>query len=171
MKTTTILPILAAALIFAGLFAWGYAGKGGTTASVQNAGGSSAGGMLAASESFYDFGAISMRNGNVTKEFTVTNPTNQDVTIKTMVTSCMCTVAFLVRPDGSAKGPFGMSGHGGAVPPVNEFVKAGESRTVRIVYDPNAHGPAGVGAVDRFIMLTDGSGNTLQLEIKAVVTP
>ena len=112
-----------------------------------------------------------MKNGNVMKEFTVTNPTDQDVTVKTVLTSCMCTNAFVVSGDGSVKGPFGMPGHGGAVAPANETIKAGESRTIRVVYDPNAHGPAGVGRIDRFVTLTDDSGVTLEYEIKANVTP
>jgi hypothetical protein len=126
---------------------------------------------LTAPEAFHDFGTISMKNGNVSKEFTVTNSTNENVTVKTVFTSCMCTTALIVQADGSTKGPFGMPGHGGAVPPANELIKAGESRTIRVVYDPNAHGPAGVGQTNRFIIVTDAYGGNLQLEIKALVTP
>ena len=170
MKSTTIITVLAAVLVFAGLFAWGYAGKGGTAASVQNAAGSNAGGPLVAPESFYNFGTISMKNGDVSHDFTITNPTSKDIMVPTLVTSCMCTTAFIVEPDGSAKGPFRMPGMG-YVPPANELIKAGESRTIRVIYNPNAHGPAGVGRINRFAILTDESGNTLQLEVKAVVTP
>jgi len=111
-----------------------------------------------------------MKDGNVAKEFIVTNPTDTDIAIVTVLTSCMCTTAFVVNPDGSAKGPFSMAGMG-YVPPVNELIKAGGSRVIRVVYDPNAHGPAGVGRIDRFVMLTDDAGGTLQLEIRANVTP
>lgn len=82
----------------------------------------------------------------------------------------MCTSAFIVGPDGILKGPFGMIGHG-AVPPANEIIKAGDSLIIRAVFNPNAHGPAGVGKIDRFITLTDTNGGTLNLEIKATVTP
>ena len=160
-------------LLIIGLLAWGNAGKGGA-ASVQGAsasGVSTSRSALVAPEVFYDFGTISMKNGNVTKEFTVTNPTAEAIALEQVFTSCMCTTAFIVRPDGSARGPFGMPGHGGAVPPANESVGAGESRIIRVVYDPNAHGPAGVGRIDRFITLTDDSGTTLEYEIKANVTP
>ncbi len=172
MESKTISVISVVLLIFVGLFIWGYAGKGGTTASVQGdaTATSSAATGLTAPETFYDFGTISMKNWTVSKEFTVTNPTNADITIATVLTSCMCTAAFIVQPDGSAKGPFGMTGMG-YVPPANEVIKAGESRTIRVVYDPNAHGPAGVGRIDRFVTLTDTAGGTLQLEIKALVTP
>ena len=140
--------------------------------STQKPAGADAGtsGVLIATKKFYDFGTISMKNGNVTKDFIVTNPTDQDVFVPTLVTSCMCTKAFLVKPDGTTKGPFGMPGMG-FVPPVNETIKAGESRIIRVVYDPNAHGPAGVGLIDRFVTLTDESNSSLQLEIKALVTP
>lgn len=172
MESKTISIITVVLLIFAGLFVWGYSGKGSTTASVQGAPGAAgtAKSVLAALETLYDFGTISMKDGNVTKEFTVTNPTEADITVSTVLTSCMCTSAFIVDLDGSTKGPFKMPGMG-YVPPANETIKPGESRIIRVVYDPNAHGPAGVGRIDRFVTLTDASGGTLQFEIKALVTP
>ncbi len=170
MKPQAAIITLAIVLIFVGLFSWGYAGKGSTAASVQNAVGSNEKSALTASEILYDFGTISMKNGDVSYEFKVINATDKDIMVPTVVTSCMCTAAFIVESDGSTKGPFGMPGMG-HVPPANETIKAGESRMIRVVYDPNAHGPAGVGAIDRFVTLTDSRGGTLQLEIKALVTP
>ena len=168
MKTKTIIISIALVLGIALLLAWGNA------ASAPIPGAPAAGttkSALVASEPFYDFGTISMKNGNVIKEFTVTNPTAESIALEAVFTSCMCTTAFIVGADGSAKGPFGMPGHGGAVPPANESVGAGESRIIRGVYDPNAHGPAGVGRIDRFVTLVDDSGATLEYEIKANVTP
>jgi hypothetical protein len=165
MKTT--LTIAAIVLVGVGLMWWGRANQ----AVLPDQSGNNKESPLIAEEKSYDFGSIRMKDGNVIKEFTVTNPTGEDVTVKTVLTSCMCTTAYLIKPDGSSKGPFGMAGHGGAVPPANELVKAGESRTVRVVFDPNAHGPAGVGQIDRLVMLTDSEGGTLELEIKALVTP
>ncbi len=172
MESKTSISIGVVLLVFVGLFVWGYVGKGSTTASVQGAPGarSTSKSVLTAPEIFYDFGTISMRDGNVIKEFVVNNSTSEDIKVSTVLTSCMCTSAFIVLPDGNIKGPFKMPGMG-YVPPANELIKAGESRTVRVVYDPNAHGPAGVGRIDRFITLTDTLGGTLQLEIKALVTP
>jgi len=168
----TAITIFTAIAVITGLFIWGAAGRAGTTASVQGApgAGNNVKSVLTAPETFYDFGTISMKNWSVTKEFKVTNPTDKDVTVSTVLTSCMCTTAFIVEEGGSTKGPFSMAGMG-YVPPANETIKAGESRTIRVVYDPNAHGPAGVGQIDRFVMLTDTSGGTLQFEIKALVTP
>lgn len=170
MKTKKLIIPAIVALGILGLFAWGYIARGGTPAVQGTSGSNTSKNSLVAREVFYDFGTISMKNGNVTKEFIVTNPTSQDIIVKTVVTSCMCTTAFIVEADGSIKGPFRMPGMG-YVPPANETIHAGESRAIRVVYDPNAHGPAGVGAIDRFVMLTDVSGGTLELEIKALVTP
>lgn len=166
--------IILVCVIIAGLFIWGYFSGGGTTASVQGASetnSTASKSSLTASENLYNFGTVSMKNGNVTKEFIVTNTGDKDVTISTVLTSCMCTTALIISPDGSIKGPFGMAGHGGSVPPANEIIKVGENRVIRVVFNPNAHGPAGVGPIDRFITLTDTSGNALQLEIKANVIP
>lgn len=170
MESKTGITIALVLLVFVGLFVWGYGGRRGTTASVQGAVAAVSASALIAPEVFYDFGTISMKNGNVTREFVVTNPTDQDILVKTVLTSCMCTSAFVVEPNGSVKGPFKMPGMG-YVPSANELIKAGESRSIRVVYDPNAHGPAGVGRIDRFVTLTDASGGALQLEIKALVTP
>ncbi|KKT81942.1 MAG: hypothetical protein A3B99_04660 [Candidatus Yanofskybacteria bacterium RIFCSPHIGHO2_02_FULL_44_12b] len=126
--------------------------------------------LLKSDGTFFDFGTISMKDGDVTKEFIVTNPTDKDILVTTLETSCMCTKAFMVKPDGTAKGPFGMRSMGYAWP-INETIVPGESRTIRVVYDPNAHGPAGVGLIDRFVILTEESGSQLQLEIKAIVKP
>ena len=82
----------------------------------------------------------------------------------------MCTSAYINEPDGSKKGPFGMSGMG-HVPPANEIIKAGETRDIEVVYDPASHGPAGVGSIDRFVYLQDSTGGIVQLEIRAQVTP
>jgi len=169
MKTTTLIYSAVFFLVIMGLFAWGNAARGKSAA--QGIFGSDAPkSVLLAPEVFYDFGTISMRNGLVSKDFTITNPTDQDITLKTLITSCMCTKAFIVKEDGSLKGPFGMPGMS-YVPPANELIKAGASLTVRALYDPNAHGPAGVGRIDRFIGLADANGGTLEFEIKANVTP
>lgn len=172
MKTKTI--IIWVITIFALLALLVWAGSKNISSSPEQSGNAvnsgETKGQLTASETLYDFGTISMTNGNVSKVFKVTNSTNADILIPSLTTSCMCTKAYLVQPNGNKKGPFGMPGMG-FVPKVNETIKAGESRDIEVVYDPNAHGPAGVGRIDRFVYLTDESGGELQLEIKALVTP
>ncbi|MDO8552291.1 MAG: DUF1573 domain-containing protein [bacterium] len=172
----TILTVAAVVLVGFGLMWWGRTNQaplpaqasGGPSTGAATTGGQKS--ELAAPEILYDFGTISMKNGLVYKEFSVTNPTEKDITVSSMFTSCMCTTAYLLTAEGSVKGPFRMPGMG-YIPPANETLKPGESRTVRVVYDPNAHGPAGVGQIDRFVTLTDEAGGVLQLDIKALVTP
>ena len=125
---------------------------------------------LAVAPSAYDFGTISMANGLVSRSFTVSNPTNQEIRLTQIVTSCMCTTAYLETASGE-QGPFGMPGHGGPTRAVSEVIKPGEARAVRVVFDPGAHGPAGVGPIERVVELTEAGGATRQLAIKALVTP
>jgi len=126
--------------------------------------------QLKAPEVFYDFGVISMKNGDVSKRFKVTNESSEDILMPSLATSCMCTRAYFIGPDGNKVGPFGMPGMG-IVPKLNKMIKAGESIDIEVIYDPNAHGPAGVGMIDRFVYLEDVNGNKIQFEIKANVTP
>lgn len=159
------------AVIVLGFIGFAWWGRGQSSPATGSAGIVNAGkGALVASETRHDFGVISMANGNVEKVFRITNPTEREVTLAGVVTSCMCTVAYIESGAGE-RGPFGMPGHGGPVPRANETIGAGESRDIRVVYDPNAHGPAGVGPINRFIDLTEAGGAMTRMEIKAVVTP
>ena len=153
-----------AVLGIVGLFFWGAQNR----ASPEN--NTSAKSMMAAAETFHDFGTISMARGTVEKMFEIANPTDRDIMLENLTTSCMCTNAFIVKSD-ERRGPYGMPGHGGSVPKARELVRAGEKLTIAVVYDPAAHGPAGVGSIDRFVYLEDDTGAKLELEIKANVTP
>lgn len=163
MKKTIIIGIIAVL----GLMGIMFLGRGSQTARVSRDFGTTS--SLTASEKLYDFGTISMKNGLVNHVFKVTNSSDKDVYVEKINTSCMCTSAYIESTNGK-KGPFGMEGMGHLMP-ANEIIKAGESRDIKVVYDPNAHGPAGVGSIDRFVYLTDASGGTFQFEIKAEVTP
>ncbi|TRZ52891.1 DUF1573 domain-containing protein [bacterium] len=117
----------------------------------------------------HDFGVISMKNGKVSSLFKITNPTDTDVFLKSITTSCMCTSAYLLG-GGEKKGPFGMVGMG-YVPPADEIIKPGESREIEVIFDPNAHGPAGVGAIARVVTLEEEGGGRIEFNFKAEVTP
>jgi len=168
MKNKSIIITLLILVVFVGLLVWGYFQNSGANNSLLGASNSTS--QLSAPEKQFDFGRISMKNGDVSKEFTVTNSTDKDILVRTLLTSCMCTSAFIVGPDAAVKGPFGMPGHL-SVPLANEIIKAGESRIIRVVFNPNAHGPAGIGVIKRAAILTDKEGGTLSLEIRAEVTP
>jgi hypothetical protein len=162
-KTITIIIIATVAVL--GAMVWGYSRMAGPVTKAQLVAKSS----LAAAEMLYDFGTISMANGKVDHSFAITNPTDRDITIDNLQTSCMCTTAYLVNGS-DREGPFGMPGMGGSTA-ADHVIPAHATQAVDVVFDPAAHGPAGVGDIDRLIYATEKDGGTLQLEIKAVVTP
>ena len=165
MKNNTI---IIWAVIIVGLFGlmwWGGQSQASRPPQEQNETKS----VLISDKNLFEFGTISMAKGLASTVFKVTNPTEKDINVESITTSCMCTNAYILKGT-EKKGPFGMLGHG-VVPKANEIIKAGETRDIEVVYDPAAHGPAGVGPIDRFIYLRDTSGSVLNLEIKATVTP
>lgn len=126
-------------------------------------------GMLVVTETAYDFGTISMKAGNVSRTFTIKNTSTAGVTIEKMYTSCMCTTALL-RTGGKSFGPYGMPGHG-SMPRIGRTLNAGEEAEVEVVFDPAAHGPAGVGKIARIVRIETDAGEPLELSFSAVVTP
>lgn len=67
-------------------------------------------------------------------------------------------------------GPFGMPGHG-SIPEINRLVAPGHGVTVEAEFDPNAHGPAGIGRINRVISVLVGSRAMVELKFTAYVTP
>jgi len=124
---------------------------------------------LVANEQSFDFGEISMADGVTTHDFQVVNTSAEPITINGISTSCMCTEALLHYHEDS-HGPFGMPGHG-AMPHLEQTINPDESFVVEAKYDPNAHGPAGVGPVNRVVSVETSNGELLELQILAVVTP
>ncbi|MBI2065713.1 MAG: DUF1573 domain-containing protein [Candidatus Zambryskibacteria bacterium] len=166
MKNKTI--IIWIAIIIIGIFGLLWLG-GGNNASLPTESQLQRESLLTAPVSSHDFGSISMESGSVGVSFVVTNSSQEDTRIDSIVTSCMCTTAYIMDGD-VKKGPFGMPGHGATVPKVNEIMQAGEERVVEIIFDPAAHGPAGVGLAERYVYLIDETGGVLQLKITANVT-
>src|SRR3989344_8375321 len=129
MNTKTIFAGAFVLLAIGGLF---FGGRVNQAASSETPSGSAS--ALAAAETFYDFGKISMKNGNVEKTFEIVNPTGKDITLASLTTSCMCTTAFIVN-GGTRRGSFGMPGHGGPGPRGNEVIPAGGKLGIAVVYD------------------------------------
>lgn len=129
---------------------------------------SSALGALIAEETDFDFGTISMAAGNVKRSFKIKNSSAELITIGKIYTSCMCTAASLIRGE-KRFGPYGMLGHG-FIPSIGEQLQANEEAVVEVVFDPTAHGPAGVGKIQRTITI-ESNGQPLVLQISALVTP
>lgn len=129
----------------------------------------SLGQILSSDMAYFDFGEISMANGKVSHKFNVKNVGSSGALLTKLYTSCMCTTAELLMADQSY-GPFGMPGHGFS-PKMNVALDVGEEVGVEVIFDPNAHGPAGVGRIDRKIYLENNLGSPLELAISATVIP
>jgi len=160
----TLLGLAAILVVFGGIV-WisnrnsGQAGGKGAATVLQG------NGRLEAKEKSYDFGTVSMANGKVTRAFEITNPSSETVNVKKVYTSCMCTQALIKSSAGREFGPFGMPGHGGASPWANVDVAPGEAIVLEAVFDPAAHGPSGVGVIDRAVYLETNSKETPKVEL------
>ncbi len=169
MKKNTLVKVVIVGLFLIGLFLMGLPSKNQTPAS-PIVSGNLASTVLAAEVSQYDFGTISMMNGNVSYDFMLKNMMTEPVRVTKMYTSCMCTTAMMKIGDREV-GPFGMSGHGGPAPAINEIIEPGQSVKVSAIFDPAAHGPAGVGRIERSIYLESDKGAPVELKFSANVTP
>ena len=93
----------------------------------------------------------------------------EELELEKMYTSCMCTEAWLIM-DGKELGPFGMPGHSG-VPPIRKSMGRNQNAQIKVVFDPAAHGPSGLGPIARSVILESKDHAPLTLDIKANVTP
>lgn len=171
MKTKKTFIIIGGAVIVLAALAWlgspARYNKNGSGGSATVAGDSA--GTLQTQETSFDFGSISMAAGTVSRTFKIKNTGAGAVNIEKLYTSCMCTTALLKNGD-KRFGPYGMPGHG-FVPSINSSLDAGEEAEVEVVFDPAAHGPAGIGRISRDIIIENNGGDPLLLRINAQVTP
>ena len=117
----------------------------------------------------YDFGSISMTAGKVKHLFKIKNAGDEPVSVNKMYTSCMCTAASLIK-NGERFGPYGMPGHG-FIPRIDQTIGPNEEAEIEVVFDPAAHGPAGVGKIERVIIIENDAGERIELQFSATVTP
>ena len=161
----TIIGIVTAVLILGGLIWIARPGAQNTSSVPANSNGS----LTVEEANNYDFGSISMAAGKVKHMFKIKNTSNEAVAISKMYTSCMCTTASLMMA-GKRFGPVGMPGHG-AIPSINQTINPNEEATIEVVFDPAAHGPAGVGRIQRAVTIENNTGRPLELQFAAIVTP
>lgn len=125
--------------------------------------------VLSAVVSNYDFGKVPIGGGLVRHSYVLRNDTTLPVVISKIYTSCMCTEATLRIADATF-GPYRMPGHR-AVPSVDQVLLPGAEVSIDVVFDPAAHGPAGIGPVSRVVSIEDGTGGKVDLGFKALITP
>lgn len=124
--------------------------------------------LLEADRRQHDFGRVPIYGGDVETAFQVSNGGPDPVRLVSVYTSCGCTTAVLEFDDGSREGPFGMPGH--ELPTrLHRPLRPGEAVRVRVIFDPAAHGPAGLGPVTRAVSLHTGDGGGVELVIAAEV--
>src|SRR3989344_4396057 len=166
MNTKAIVGIFVGTVLLIGGLVWFGQPSGGqnnvTTSNEPNS-------VLKTEESSYDFGTVSMANGNVSRIFKVRNIGPETVMMDKLYTSCMCTSASLMM-DGQKFGPFGMPGHG-AAPSIKANLAPGQEAEIEVVFDPTAHGPAGVGKIERVVILENSAGSPVEFNFSANVTP
>lgn len=160
-----IIGVFVSLAIVAGLIFWSQSAKTGEANALKNLGPSE----LAAGESSFNFGTISMAAGKVSHIFKFKNTGSGPAAISRIYTSCMCTEANLILASGKL-GPFGMLGMG-FNPQIKETIPAGSEGEVEVIFDPAAHGPAGVGRIGRMISLEQASAAPLEFTFTANVTP
>lgn len=124
---------------------------------------------LSAEQTSHDFGTVSMAAGKVTHAFKIRNANKAALLVRKISTSCMCTTAQLLK-GGKKLAIYGMPGHG-YVPNLNEPMAPNEQAMVEVVFDPAAHGPAGIGRVERFVTIYTQAAQALELSFNALVTP
>ena len=126
---------------------------------------------LSASPEYFDLGEVGINGGLVRREYEIKNMTDKTLKLKKITTSCMCTKAKVVVGDEETKF-FGMEGMGDKNAPVNLDLPAQESAKVVAEFDPAAHGPQGVGPIDRSVFLTFSDPVGIkELKFNGVVIP
>lgn len=126
-------------------------------------------GNLTTSQSKFSFGPISMASGKVKHRYPITNTGTEPLLIRKMYTSCMCTTVALVK-GGKTSDAYGMPGHT-PIPTINVPINPKEEAFVEVVFDPAAHGPAGVGPIERIVTVENNAGQPLELAFSALVSP
>ena len=126
-------------------------------------------GRLTTTETKFSFGPISMARGKVTHRYPIRNSGTEALKIRKIYTSCMCTTAALVK-NGKKSDAFGMPGHT-PIPTIDVPLNPGEEGFIEVVFDPAAHGPAGVGPIERVVTVENSAGQPLELEFAALVSP
>ena len=124
---------------------------------------------IVAEEPLFDFGSVSMASGLVKHSFVVRNISSEPIKVSKMYTSCMCTKASILYKDESV-GPFGMPGHG-FLPSVDVTIDPNSEAKIEVVFDPAAHGPAGIGPASRSVFIESKESAPLTLSFSVNVTP
>lgn len=135
----------------------------------QQPGAAASAGQLTALRTKFNFGSISMAAGKVTHRYAISSAGTEPISVHKIYTSCMCTTAALVK-NGKASEAFGMPGHT-PIPAIDVPLEGKDRAFIEVIFDPAAHGPAGVGPIERVVTIENSAGQPLELQFAALVTP
>lgn len=99
-----------------------------------------------------NLGEVPYGGGIISKSFDIKNTSASTIKLRKITTSCMCTVAKVKLGNKETKF-YGMEMNGDLNPLLDFDLPARETAQVIFEFDPAAHGPQGIGAVDRVIMV------------------
>lgn len=110
--------------------------------------------------SFQDLGTIAMDQGEVSADFIIRNTGKEQVVIKNMETSCMCTSARLKIGDETSN-EVGMR----APNSIYMVLDPNQEATIEAIFDPNFHGPNDTGLKRRSVYLETNSSVNSQIKL------
>lgn len=112
-----------------------------------------------------DWGQIKMSEGDVLKTFTIKNSGTGVLKLTNIKTSCHCTKAQIVI-DGTSSPLFGMNDVSSWV----GEVQTGKEAQLMVIFDPNYHGPTGVGPIERLVSVETNDPKEPKLEFSLTGT-
>ena len=153
LKNFTLKKMLLSGIVLSTVFIVTACGSNGGSVDITRLSETESGKIAPLGDVTFDWGDIDIQGGNVDYTFKFKNDGDGDLIIKTASTSCMCTTATVILKDSTNSPAFGMHevvNWGGVVPPGEEF-------TVKVIFDPLAHGPDAVGPIDRVVSIATSS--------------
>lgn len=138
-KIIGLISLFTLAVIAIAIFALG----GNSKATIQK----TAGAKISIDHSSKTVGNIPYGGGNLIHSFPIKNTGDKDLEIGNIATSCMCTKAYLKEGTEESE-RFGMKGMS-APSAWKGIVKPGETAEIVMDFDPQFHGPQGIGPISR----------------------
>lgn len=117
------------------------------------------------SSTHQDLGQIPMSEGIKQLSYSFKNDGDQPLQLNNLYTSCMCTKAKIII-DGQESDFAGMKGHKSGLMPIdpNMELSPGQKAELLVEFDPNAHGPKGVGPMTRSVVLETNDTGQPQMQ-------
>lgn len=114
-------------------------------------------GLTATPSGSMNIGQVAYGGGIVSKSFDIKNTSDKSIKLRKITTSCMCTTAKVKIGNKETK-LYGMEMNGDLNPLIDFDIPAGATAQVIFDFDPAAHGPQGIGPIDRMVTLFFDAG-------------